>query len=487
MTSQTARRPNSPRPTRSAKARKYTRQTAHVEARRDGKPLIFGWGGHLSRTEKVRLQRRIIWAMTTLTALLIVAVIIGFWVNLNIVVPAKAITTVNGESIPQSNYRKYFALDAQFEANHVYGPTGLNTQRDNLNKQVADAQKVIDTLNTQIKALPAGKSTQRTNLEKQLASAQSNHDNLNAQYQNMLQSVIPNEMQLFTQSQYGNDAVSTLQDDVFIRQWLAKQNSTVAGRVQPSSSAVDQAINSFSANLPKATNYNKFLSDNSLSNDDAHAMMAVLLRRVNMQSYLSSLIVPPLYQVHARDMTLNTKALANTILKQLKNNGDFAKIAKAQSVDATTKTSGGDLGWLAQGQYAQNIASNTSGIVDNWIFDHSRTPNEISDVITENGAYHIIQILQIDPARPVDATTLGTLQRNALTSWLLAQKGKLNLSVLPSDQTMLLDPMNIPNTTPSLPASPPATATPATTAGGTTPGGTGTTPGGTTTGTGTTP
>jgi parvulin-like peptidyl-prolyl isomerase len=468
MTSQTARRPNSPRPTRSTKARKYTRQTAHVEARRDGKPLIFGWGGHLSRTEKTRLQRRVVWALTALTALLIVGVIVGFWVNLNIVVPAQPITTVNGESIPQSNYRKYFALDAQFEANHIYGPTGLNTQRDNLSKQVADAQTTIDNINKQIKALPAGKSTQRTNLQTQLTSAQSNHDNLNAEYQNMLQSTIPNEMQLFTQSQYGNDAVDTLQDDVFIRQWLAKQNSTVAGRVQPSSSAIDQAISSFSANLPKATNYNKFLSDNSLSNDDARAMMAVMLRRINMQSYLSSLIIPPLYQVHARDMTLSTQAQANTILKQLKSNGDFAKIAKAQSVDATTKANGGDLGWLAQGQYAQNIASNTSGIVDNWIFDHARTPNELSGVITENGAYHIIQILQIDPARSVDATTLGTLQRNALTSWLLSQKGKLGLSVISSDQSKLLDPMNIPNTTPSLPASPPATATPAATSGGTT-------------------
>ncbi len=474
MTSQTARRPNSPRPTRSAKARKYTKQTAHVEARRDGKPLIFGWGGHLSRTEKTRLQRRIIWAMTALIGLLIVFVIVGFWVNLNILIPAQPITTVNGESIPQSNYRKYFALDAQFEANHIYGPNGLNTQRDNLSKQVADAQTVIDNLDKQIKALPAGKSTQRTNLQTQLTSATSNHDNLNAQYQNMLQSTIPNEMQLFTQSQYGNDAVGTLQDDVFIRQWLAKQNSTVAGRVQPSSSAIDQAISSFSANLPKATNYNKFLSDNSLSNDDAHAMMAVMLRRINMQAYLSSLIVPPLYQVHARDITLSTQTLANSILKQLKNNGDFAKIAKAQSVDATTKANGGDLGWLAQGQYAQNIASNTSGIVDNWIFDRARTANELSGVITENGAYHIIQILQIDPARSVDATTLGTLQKNALTSWLLSQKGKLGLSVISSDQNKLLDPMNIPNTTPSLPASPPATATPA--AGGAPGSTTGTTP-----------
>ncbi len=376
MTSQTARRPNNPRPTRSAKTKKYTRQTAHVEARRDGKPLIFGWGGHLSRTEKTRLQRRAVWAVTALTALLIIAVIVGFWVNLNIIIPAKPITTVNGESIPQANYRKYFALDAQFEANHIYGPNGLNALRDNLNKQVADAQTVVNNLNKQIKALPAGKSQQRTALQSQLTSATSKYNALNTQYQNMTQGTIPNEMQLFTQSQYGNDSVNTLQDDVFIRQWLAKQSTAVQNRVEPSTSAINQAISSFSANLPKSTNYNKFLSDNSLSNDDAHAMMAVMLRRINMQSYLSAQIVPPLYEVHARDITLSTQAQANNILKQLKSGGNFAALAKAQSVDATTKASGGDLGWLAQGQYAQNIASNTSGIVDNWIFDRARKANE---------------------------------------------------------------------------------------------------------------
>jgi parvulin-like peptidyl-prolyl isomerase len=474
MTSQTARRPNNPRPAHSTKAKKYTKQTAHVEARRDGKPLAFGWGGHLSRNEKTRLQRLLVWTMTTITGILIIGVIVGFWVNINIVIPAQPITTVNGESIPQSNYRKYFALDAQFEANHIYGPNGLNTQRDSLSKQVSDAQNVVSGINTQIKALPAGKSTKRTTLESQLTTATNKYNTLNSQYQNVLQNTIPNEMQLFTQSQYGNDAVNTLQDDVFIRQWLAKQNAKVQNSVEPSTSAITKAISSFSANLPKATNYNKFLSDNSLSNDDAHAMIAVMLRRINMQSYLALQISSPLYQVHARDITLSTVSDANKYLKQIKSGTDFGKIAKSYSVDATTKANGGDLGWLAQGQYAQNIASNTSGIVDNWIFDRSRTPNQISGVITENGAYHIIQILQIDPARSVDATTLSTLKQNALTSWLLSQKGKLNLSVISSNQNMLLDTSNIPNTTPSLPSSPPATTTPAAgapTTGGSTTGG----------------
>jgi parvulin-like peptidyl-prolyl isomerase len=460
MTSQTARRPKDQRSARSAKAKKYTRQTAHVEARRDGKPLAFGWGGHLSRHEKNRLQTRIIWATTALIGLLIVAVVVGFWVNINIIVPAQPITTVNGQSIPQSDYRKLFAIAAQLEANNIYGPNGLNAQRDNLSKQVADAQTTINNLNTQIKALPKGTSKERTSLESQLTAAQSKYSQVNTQYQTMAQTTIPNEMQLFTQSQFGNESVGWLQDDVFIRQWLAKQNSTVQAKVEPTDDQISHAISDFTANLPKSTSYSKFLSDNSLSNDDARAMMAIKVRRDNMQSYLAAQIVPPLYQVHAREMTLSTLQDANNILKQLKNGGNFAKIAAKSSVDTSTNTKGGDLGWLAKGQYAQTIASGTSGIVDNWIFDPARKPNELSPVITENGAYHIVQILQIDPARSVDVTTLSSLQSNALSSWMLSVKAQENLTTIASDQNKLLDPSNIPNTTPAIPASPPATGTP---------------------------
>ncbi len=56
MKSQTVRRPENKRSARSTKSRRYNKQTAHVEARRDGKPLIFGWGGHLSHNEKLLLS-----------------------------------------------------------------------------------------------------------------------------------------------------------------------------------------------------------------------------------------------------------------------------------------------------------------------------------------------------------------------------------------------------------------------------------------------
>lgn len=473
MTSQTARPPRrQQRPTRAAQAKKYTRQTAHVEARRDGKPLVFGWGGHLSRNEKNRLQRRAVWGTSILVAVLVVAVIIISWVNINVITPSQPITSVNKHPIPQSTYRKLVAVKAQIEANKINGVHGLKEQADNLQSQVNAQQTIITNLtkqisdtNKQLQALPAGPNIQRTNLtvqldsyKQRLADAQKTHDDLAAQYQNMTQNNIPNETQLYTQTQVGNESVQWLQEDELIREWLANQSSSIQGRINPSDSAVTAAVNTFSANFPKSITYSTFLSNDGISDNDVHAMMTLIVRRQNMQTYEASLIKSPAYAVLARSMALKTPAAAKNVLNQLKSGADFAKIAKAQSVD-TNKDQGGYIGWIVRGQYAQNQEGNVSAVLDNWLFDPSRKLNELSNVLTENGTYHILQILNVDPAYTVDATTLKSLQANALALWVLEQKALPGANITATDQTMLLDANNMPS---SLPSSAPAVATPGT-------------------------
>ena len=153
-------------------------------------------------------------------------------------------------------------------------------------------------------------------------------------------------------------------------------------------------------------------------------------------------------------MTIDTLPDAQKVLNQLNHGGDFAKIAAAKSVDTGTASKGGSLGWLARGQYAE---TEQSAVVENWLFDPARKLNEISPILNENGAYHIVQILSIDPARPLDQTTLQTLRNNALNDWLLIQRAILGSKITPVDQTKLLNPLNLPS---NLPAGAPGQAQP---------------------------
>ncbi len=473
MNNQTARRPENQRQnsrnnrSNANKSKKYVKQTARFEGRRDKKPLIFGWGGHLSHSQKVRLQRRATWSAAIAFAVLIVVVLVGFWVDFNVIVPGLTITSVNGHAISQSTYRKLVALKAQIADNQLYGVHGLTAQETNLNKQMAAQQNIISTTTTQItnlqKQLKATNltSAQRKSLNSQLtaaqkaqAAAQAKYTSLSTQSSNLNTNTIQPDTQNYNQPQIGNDSVTWLQDDQLIQQWLQTQSSAIQAKVNPTQSQITAFLNTVKANLPSGTSYSSFLSKDGVSDSDMQQMSALIVRRQNMQNYLSSLEVSPQYQVLARVMTLSTLADAQNILKQLQHGGNFGKLAASKSVDTTTNTKGGYLGWEARGQYAQAY---TSAIVENWLFDPSRELNQLSPVLVENGSYVIAQVLGIDPSRTVDKPTLQVLKTNALSDWLLRMEALSATKITPADQSMLLNASNMP---PDLPLNAPAVATP---------------------------
>ncbi len=80
---------------------------------------------------------------------------------------------------------------------------------------------------------------------------------------------------------------------------------------------------------------------------------------------------------------------AQDILKQLKNGGNFEEIAKKSSEDTGSAEKGGDLGWVVRGQMLPEF--------EKAVF--TLKPKEISDIVTTSIGYHIIQVLDKEPAR----------------------------------------------------------------------------------------
>jgi parvulin-like peptidyl-prolyl isomerase len=457
MKSQMTPRPDQRRSAHSAKAQKYVRQTAHVETRRDGKPLIFGWGHHLSRHEKLLIQRRALWSLTIFIITAIIATFIGFWINIYIVVPNQPITSVNGQNIPQSDYHKLVVFKAQQVLNSLNGPHGLTVQKDTMSTQVANDQAKIDSLKTQLSSTTD--PDKKASIQQQIDAAQKLHDSDNNQL-TTLQSNITMAQTNDTQSQIANESVNWLQDDLIIRQWITQQSSSIQAKIEPSTSQLANAMKNFSTEMPKGSTYSSFLGKYGVSDDDMQVMMALKLRRDNINSYQQTFIASPTRQIKARAITLSTPKDAQDALKQLKNGTDFATLAKNKSVDSTTKSNGGELGWLVRWQYTVNNSSNIrgSGAIDNWLFDPARKVDELSAVLTENGTYHVVQIENIDPSRKVDDPhILDTLRANdtPLLAWLNSQE--IHAHMTPGDSTKEFDPLNMPQ---DIPASPPSSTPP---------------------------
>jgi peptidyl-prolyl cis-trans isomerase D len=82
-------------------------------------------------------------------------------------------------------------------------------------------------------------------------------------------------------------------------------------------------------------------------------------------------------------------AKAQDLLKQVKAGADFADLAKKNSQDPGSAQNGGDLGFIIKGQTVAPFEK----------FAFSAKPNEISDLITTEYGYHIIQVEEKQPAR----------------------------------------------------------------------------------------
>jgi peptidyl-prolyl cis-trans isomerase D len=104
-------------------------------------------------------------------------------------------------------------------------------------------------------------------------------------------------------------------------------------------------------------------------------------------------------RVHARHILLSTankpkdqvpaiQAQAEALLKQIKGGADFAELAKKNSQDPGSAQKGGDLGWVSRGQMVKNFEDSV----------FSLKPNEISNVVTTEYGFHIIQVLEKQPA-----------------------------------------------------------------------------------------
>jgi peptidyl-prolyl cis-trans isomerase D len=82
------------------------------------------------------------------------------------------------------------------------------------------------------------------------------------------------------------------------------------------------------------------------------------------------------------------KAKAEDLLKQIKAGADFAKLAEQNSDDKTNASKGGDLGWVMRGQMVPEFEKATFAL----------KPGQISDVVTTNYGFHIVQVMEREDA-----------------------------------------------------------------------------------------
>ncbi len=113
-------------------------------------------------------------------------------------------------------------------------------------------------------------------------------------------------------------------------------------------------------------------------------------------------------QVHARHILLNTREEAEAVLAQLNEGADFAELAKEKSLDIGSRDSGGDLGFFPASLMVPAFAEAAFAL----------QADEISEIVETPFGFHIIQVLEVDPARDLPEDIRQRLWEQKFRSWL---------------------------------------------------------------------
>lgn len=198
------------------------------------------------------------------------------------------------------------------------------------------------------------------------------------------------------------DVLNGMIEQVLIEQAAAQQGITV------SDAEVDAALNQMIAEIGEEA-FQQQLEENGLTMEEVREGQRATMIYQKVFEWVTSSVPERAEQVHARHILVDTQEEAEQLLAQLQAGADFAELARKYSRDETTREAGGDLGWFPRGVLLSTEVEEAA---------FSLNPGQISPVIHSPLGYHIVQVLERDPDRPLNPETLHQIKSQVFQEWL---------------------------------------------------------------------
>lgn len=207
--------------------------------------------------------------------------------------------------------------------------------------------------------------------------------------------------QIAEQTAYKQQVLDQLVEQELLRQLAVKQGVVV------SDETVDAEINAMIQQNGQEY-FDAWLSSNYYTLAEFREEIRLDLMTNQLKMPVIDSVPMTTEQVHARHILVNTQADAEQILARLQAGEDFGALAAAYSLDVTTKNNEGDLGWYPRGGLlVPEVEDATFGM----------SPGQAAVVVVSAWGAHIVQTLEIDPARQVEPETHDRLIRKAIEQW----------------------------------------------------------------------
>ncbi len=135
-----------------------------------------------------------------------------------------------------------------------------------------------------------------------------------------------------------------------------------------------------------------------------------------MRDQILSSVPPTTEQVHIRQILTYNQEDAERAQSRLNSGTDFDELAALY--DPTTR---GDIGWFPRGYLDLTVIEDAAFALE---------VNAVSEIIQSEIGFHIIKLIERDPARPLAFDARLTLQAKALQNWVETRRAESELVFL---------------------------------------------------------
>jgi peptidyl-prolyl cis-trans isomerase C len=203
--------------------------------------------------------------------------------------------------------------------------------------------------------------------------------------------------------------------DDLINQTLLAQGAQEDGFVVDDSMLQDR-IDQLTSQLGGAQTLSDWMAANGYTEADFRQDLRRSIAAAWKRDQIIASVPQTADQVHIRQILLDSADQADQVLSQLKAGADFANLAAED--DPVTE---GDLGWFPRG-YLPDPKIEAAAF--------SLQPDQFSDVIATDTGFHILQVIERDPQRPLTPDARLALQSRALQDWLDQRRSQGDIQVL---------------------------------------------------------
>ena len=197
-------------------------------------------------------------------------------------------------------------------------------------------------------------------------------------------------------------ALDNMIDDVLVMQDAAKQGITV------SDAELDTELQKIISSLGGQAKFEEQLKFAGQTLDEARNMLRMQMLYLKMRDRVVGNLQTA-EQVHARHILVDSQATAQALQAQIQGGADFGQVAQQSSLDTLTRTNGGDLGWFARGTLPAKEVEDAAFALQ---------PGQMSAVVQSAFGYHLVQLLERDPARKLEGELFVKVQQQAMEGWL---------------------------------------------------------------------